>query len=394
MHLIENYSLLSASKISKASIIDKFFPLAVDKYITIHPSSKYQSKSYDWFSECLVLLLPLLQAEGISVVQIGTKEDRPLPGCIHTQGQTDLGQVAYLLKNSLLHLGVDSFPTHIASHYGKKIVCLYSNTYANIVRPYWSKPEDYILLEPDRKGQKPSFMAVENPKTINAITPESIVGAVSKLLNLNFQPEFKTILFGDFYNNRMIESVPDSLINISNLGIDCLIMRMDFAFDEQILEQQLTHCSCAITTDKPINTDLITKFKGRIREILYILKDNHDPNFVEFLNKSNINYQLLTYETGDKLNDLKFNYMDYKLIHTRNRDSYVNRPELLNRDLNSLYYKSNKFTLSKGKIYASQADWRQGAAIAAFEYPPIKIIDCPEFREEMESFYILDKTVS
>jgi ADP-heptose:LPS heptosyltransferase len=81
----------------------------------------------------------------------------------------------------LLHFGADSFPTHIASGYNKKIVALYSNNYVNCVKPFFGNPKDHILLEPKRNS-KPTFSFEENPKTINSIKPETIAGNILNLL--------------------------------------------------------------------------------------------------------------------------------------------------------------------------------------------------------------------
>ena len=146
-HLVETYALNCGLKIGEPSIIEKFYPINLDKYITFHPNSKYDSKSYDYWQEVLDIIAPPLKEMGISIVQIGSKGDRPFNYAQHTQGSTNIGQVAYILNGAQLHLGVDSFPTHVASSYRKKIVCLYSNTYADIVGPYWGDEKDHILLQ-------------------------------------------------------------------------------------------------------------------------------------------------------------------------------------------------------------------------------------------------------
>ena len=145
-------------------------------------------------------------------------EDRPLKGCLHAQGKSDLNQTAYILSKSLLHLGADSFPAHVASGYGKKIVCLYSNNYAANCDPYWTADEDKVLLEPKRDGKKPSFAAEESPKTINTINPEDIADGVLKLLNIkNNKNQNKT-------NNRFHNIPKDKNENDTNnnkINISC-----------------------------------------------------------------------------------------------------------------------------------------------------------------------------
>ena len=76
----------------------------------------------------------------------------------------------------MLHIGADSFATHIASGFKKKIVCIYSNNYAQAVRPYFGDSNQHVLIEPDRTERKPSFSAEENPKSINEIPPSIVTG--------------------------------------------------------------------------------------------------------------------------------------------------------------------------------------------------------------------------
>jgi hypothetical protein len=90
------------------------------------------------------------------------------PNCINLSGQTKIQHVAYLIKNAIMHVGADSFAAHIASGYDKKILAVYSNNNINNVKPYWTKVEDMVLLEPERLD-KPNYSAEETPKTINNI---------------------------------------------------------------------------------------------------------------------------------------------------------------------------------------------------------------------------------
>lgn len=384
MNIIERYALSCGLKIDKPFIVDKFFPLAIDgDYITIHPYTK-DAKSYDYFNEVVQNLLPLLKEKGISIIQIGAKDDVPLEGCYYTAGQTSLGQVAYIINNALLHLGVDSFPTHIASSYSKKIVALYSNNFIQCVKPYWSNPEDIVLLEPERNGDKPSFALSESPKTINTINPEKIIEGVCRLLKLDFIKKYETIRFGAFYRNRIIESVPDSVIKIE--GLDYLTIRMDFHFNEEVLKNQLSTCKCSIITDKPISLDLLEAFRPQIHELFYIISNDHNVSFVENLQKLGIKFHLYSYLEESEIQKLKEFYMDLGIIHKKEISKFEINPE-------KLYYKSNKFTMSGGKIYPSKQAWKQGKSINSFSesLTKLEVID-KDFFEESEHFYLLKLT--
>ena len=121
MHILEQYALNCGVSISKPYVSEEFFPLPFEKYITLHPKGKFPSREYDYWEEVTTNLFPILEKHNIKIVQVGGKEDQVVPFCYPTNGQTNLNNLAYLVKNSLLHLGVDSLPIHFASAFGKKI---------------------------------------------------------------------------------------------------------------------------------------------------------------------------------------------------------------------------------------------------------------------------------
>lgn len=391
MHILENYALSCGLKIDKPYILEAFFPIPVEKYITLHPTSK-GSKSYDFWQIVVDILFPILSKNNISIIQIGKEGDKSIKGCFNVAGQTSINQVAFILHGALLHLGVDSFPTHIASSFDKKIVCLYSNNYINCVKPYWGDTKNHILLEPDRKGNKPLFAFEENPKTINTITPESIAKSVCSLLEIPYEYEFETLFYGDFYNHKMIEMVPDHLIDISQLGITSIIIRMDYLFNEVVLAQQLKMCDCSITTKQPINIQILKENSARIKEIIYVLEEDSSVDFIKTLESLNINYHLATYCQGVELDKLKLKYLDYKIIHIKQIFSPDSNEILKNvKDWNDIYYQSAKLLLSKGQVFPSKSAWSKGLPIDGFTEKKCQVINEIDFWKEMDNFYLLKK---
>lgn len=73
MHLLEQYALTCGVKIDKPTIYESFYPINSNKYICFHPTSKYDSKVYDYWQIVLDLILPVLRNHKIDVVQIGGK---------------------------------------------------------------------------------------------------------------------------------------------------------------------------------------------------------------------------------------------------------------------------------------------------------------------------------
>ena len=160
MHLLETYALSTGSKISKPFIVKKYFPLPTNKYITIQNSSGMNGKCYDYFQDVIDFLYEKLNSYGYQIIQIGSKEDRPLNRVINLQGQTDINQTAFILDNSSLHIGNDSFAVHMCSAFGVPLVALYSVSSPEIAGPFW-KNSNQICLTP--KNWKPSFNPNDNP---------------------------------------------------------------------------------------------------------------------------------------------------------------------------------------------------------------------------------------
>ena len=349
MHIIERYALSCGLKIDNPYIYPKFFPIIPQKFITLHGSSK-PSKVYDYWQEVIDILYPILKIAKIDIIQIGDKDSKIYGMCYSVVGQTSIGQVAYLVSKTELHLGVDSFPMHLAGYFDKPIVALFSNCYPQNARPYWGDPNKHKIIS-SKLNHKPSFSHIENPKSINTILPETIAKSVCELLNLPFEHKYQTIFLGENPNN-LVETVPNQVLNSKNFGLDFLVVRMDFLFNEQCLAQQLSVCPCSIITDKPINPQLITQFKSQIKEIHYEITSKSEPNFLRFLRQLGIKFNLFSYLGVEEVKPLKLALMDFGLINLVPSCSIANLQEL--KKQGKIFYKSSKFTLSSGKIYPSK----------------------------------------
>ena len=289
----------------------------------------------------------------------------------------------------MLHFGADSFGVHVASHYDKPIVALYSNSRPENAGPYFSSKNRVKTLQATKKDRKPSYSAQESPKTINEIDPIEIANNVLEFLGME-KINIKTNYIGEDYSRRLIESVPNSVIaDISKLGVNSLIMRMDYEFNEAVLEEQLKRNNCSIVTSKPIRYDILNKYKDNIAQIIYDLDENHSIEFVKDLKKLGKTFVLSTFLSEDFVKSIKLDYMDYaqiiRSVKTQKKDIEI----LKDRNINSLLYKSNKITISKGKIYNSKAAYINDIP---FENKAIKVIDDPIFWEESKYFYLFELT--
>ena len=380
MHILEQYSLASGVKIKKPYIYEKFFPVTADKYITFHPSSK-PSKTYDYWQEVINLISPILNEKGIKIIQLGQDKEKVYSGVLSLVGLTNINQTAFILRDSILHFGADSFPTHIASGYGKKIVALYSNNYVNCVKPFFGNSKDHVLLEPKRKT-KPNFSFEELPKTINTIKPESIAEHILKLLEIAHNKSIETLYFGTEYNNMRLEMVPNQIVNPKQFNSNNIVVRMDLEHNENFLNEQLQVCQCFIITDKPISENLIINNKKNIARIFYEIKKENDINFANFLAYNNIPYQLFTYLQDESLKSIKLKYLDQEAITEMPTDL---KQKTGIQYTSNTFYKSNKRLISNGKIYLSESSLKNCTEAKQIAEP---VIDCPEFWREVENFWI------
>lgn len=390
MNLQELYSLTSGQIINKIDIIEKFYPLNIAKYILFQPFSK-PSKCFGYWHDVLDIIYPILKENGYSIVQVGLNSEPLLPNCIDLRGKTTINQCAYLAHNAELVLTADSFCSHLAGHYNKNLVVLISNNYSECVRPYFGDKNKQIILEPDRTKRKPLFSLDEGPnKQINTINPEKIAESVCKLLNLSFDFPFETLYIGESYQNKILESVPNGVTNITNLGTDSLCVRMDYEFNETILQHQMQHCPCVLVTDKPINLEILKAYKPRIKQIFYIVTENNDPNFALGVTRLGLPLHMFSYLPDEKLNEYKLNYLDIGVVFKKDTKTKNQIKEIQDIPSNQLYYKSSKHILSFGKIYPSKA-----AYLNNLPNPTINqiapIIDNEEMWKELEYLMILKK---
>ncbi len=402
MHLIETYATNCGLQIGKPYIYEKYFPIPFKKYVVIQPFSK-PSKNYDLWHDVLEMVHKPLTENGYAIVQIGAKGEQPLPGCANLIGMTDLGQSAFIIRKSHLFIGADSFGAHIASYYNSqgfdnKIVSLYSNNNINNVKPYFGNQNDYRLLEPERKNYKPSYSLEENPKTINLIKPESIAKAILELLGLSYTfPKIETIFVGDKYVNKIIEAVPNQVIDPNNFGINQVIIRADLCdLNLNAIAQQLSVSKSILYLDRPIPSGFLNNFKHRINQIVYRLDYDKNGNtkfngdFVKELSKSGINFSVISYLNDKDLEAAKFSCMEFAIIY----DARTKLPEILNNSVGK-YYKSGKIILSNSKVYSSVYALKNNLPSPSFSFSSSiideKMIKDSSWQEEYTHFLVFSK---
>jgi len=392
MHIIESYATSCGAKISKPYIYEKFFPIAIDKYITLQTVSAPESKKYDYWQEVVDLILPALSSRGIGIVQVGDQNDNPLVGCYLTMGQASPNQVAYILSHSKLHLSVDDLTMDIASRNGTKTVTLFSNSLPSQSGPYWTDDSDHTSLMSDLKGDKPSYSRDESPKSINTIMPSVVAEAVCDQLEVEIDIQYNYEYIGAAYPFGMMNIVPD--VPITQYGIKPppnISVRMDYNFNEQGLAENLSVMRCNVVTDRPINPNLLIQLKQNINQLIYLITDDNEPNFAKFLMNNAIEYLLVSQLPEEKIQKHKRNYMDYGVIVHRgqlSRDKIDTDNKLKDK---KLFFKSNKFILSKGKIFHDKASWQRDLPANTLEKRISPVLDCNEFWDDFDNYCILTK---
>ena len=367
MHLVEQYALSCGVKIDKPHIETCFYPAPVEKYITLHASSGMAAKNYDYFNDVVELLTPYLNKEDIYIIQIGEREDQKINNCIHYTGATNLKQVSYLIQNSLLQLGNDSFSTHVASGFGKKIVSLYSVLFKECCGPYWGNPEDHILLEPNIPNRKPSFSDKENPKSVNTIKPEEIARSALNLLGIpNELSSIETLHMGEGYHLPAIAVVPNHIMPAGFMpGHPINILADEFLDEKNIIEWSRGR-KVNIFLNKPIPLRCMQVIKQNINQANYEASTDTDDDYLKALTKMGVPTKVFCKDE------------DIKKKTKKDLDN-------VDKICDNTKYKNSRIILSGGQRYNSKAAWQRGLQ------DHTNVIDSPEFWEELNTLKLYNE---
>ena len=379
MHTLERYALSCGVKIDKPHIFEEFYPLNFEKYITIDASAEIDTKRYDYYNEVVDLIKEYLDENKIKILQIGNQNDARITSA-HTSFDANASQKAYILKGSLFHIGNNEYTSTLASHFKIKNIFLNSISYSQNVKPYWN---DCLVIEPERSA-KPSFGTQEPVKQINKIKPEQIAQSVFDTLGLSNATNVNTFKIGSDYLRKNVSVIPNCVFN-ANLPF--VISRLDKEYNQEVLIEQLKISKAHIITSKPIHPDILNQFKQNILSVTYMIEKENQPNFVQFLKRLGIAYNLISELEDQDFEDLKLDYIDYGII------SQINKPKREDFDfssIKSLKYVSSKNFISNDKIYPSLAAVEADKPIEnIFDTTPQDVIDNPEFWRQAESFYFL-----
>lgn len=378
-HLIEEYAKSLGVKIGKPVIADHFFPIPHDKYITIHCDNKIDSKYYEYFPQVLNLIKDILHKNGYAIYQIGGPDD-PLLNVDGCYLSLNYKQSSYLLKNSKLHVGIDSLPVHIASIYNVPIVALYSHIYPAHARPYWNTEDNVIILEADRGSNKPSYNYQEDPKTIRTIKPELVANSILSLLKINQNINFTTKYIGSHYHMDFIEVVPDFKAELADKS-KVIYLRADLNFDEDNILFWLSNYKCNVITNKAININLLKIASSNINH-LYLKTINLEKEYLENLRRAKINFTICC-DDESLIAEQKNKFFDYRVEF----DNWKERAQKIEK--NKGLFLTNKVLLSKGQLYPSESHYKLHKPLDSSNEV---LYDDLDFWKEAEHFLFYERT--
>lgn len=381
MNLLKSFKATTGLEPGKAHIYDKIFPLPFDNFIVLDTQSSDANRNYLLWFRVIELIEPILKQNNINIVHF--IEDKKYHfNHIYIDNSVLLAQKTYLLKKAKLFCGSTKIYSLICSEFNINQCYLKYDYYMDN-----TLVDDSCIIHSNSKRKN---FVNPNGVNINNIRPEEIAKKIIKSL-FNYEPEFdNTISVGRVYATQSIEIIPDNVFNIKSDGKNEIVIRMDYLFSEENLNNQLQSLSASIVTNKPINKNILRNHQKNIKKIYYRIEKDSDPEFIETLHSFGIDFDLITSLSGEDLNKEKIKYMDFKKI---NRLNILDLEFLNGLDKSKVYFKGNKIIVKSGKTFCSR--WHAKTSInhpnvreAQSALPPT--ID-DSFKEEADYFYFLTK---
>jgi ADP-heptose:LPS heptosyltransferase len=191
-HLIEYYADVVGIPVDyDYSLKPIDYTFSHGKFITLQVKtgwSIYKEWSFDKWNELIKELKPLIGE--IKIIQIGSKDDPLIEGIDEDyRGKTTIEETCVLVRDSELHLGVDTFTNHIAGAYKKPAVILFGSTsplgfgYSTAKNIYKNLPCQPCFRENPEISKVPKGTC-ENKICMNLITVDEIKQVVLESLKI------------------------------------------------------------------------------------------------------------------------------------------------------------------------------------------------------------------
>lgn len=354
MHFVETMSLYSGLKSSRPFIQESFFPVVPEKYITIC-TEDHQSKQWDGFYEYIELIKPILNKNGISIIEIGANTVN-FKGVVVLKKVTNPNHWSFIVKNSLLHIGPESFINSLAAYHNVPCITLFSNTSPEYASPEWIKSSaEQVLLLPNVKNYKPSFSAQEPEKSINKIYAEEVISKSLEILNIeNTFNKYNIFYVGNFYFNKTVELIPN-FAPPENFLLNSLVnIRLDYHFNTSVLPNFASKRKVALISDRVINQEVLDVIKPNLNSLHFKVDQSDDPDYYLKLKQKGFNVHLLFKDNADDC-ETKLNFFDWQIIE----DIKKEKKDLDNHQkiCDTTRYKSSKIIFSKEGRFSSKASY-------------------------------------
>ncbi len=134
-----------------------------NNYVVVHAGNT-NWVGRNWISSRFKELAMLIHNKGYQMICVGEKEDNFVPCDADARGKTSLGQLATIIKDCKLFVGIDSLPMHIAQTFNKPGVVFFGSV----------KPETRIYTKNIKAVSDTSLPCIgcHNRKTSSIATHE------------------------------------------------------------------------------------------------------------------------------------------------------------------------------------------------------------------------------
>ena len=386
MNFLENYALSCNLKVDKPTIRDSYYPILYDNYVVFDTSSVDPLFIYEHWQKVLNLICEPLGKKNIYLVQVGTANNPRLENIHRTNGTASFNQMSFLLKKAKLLVSGNSFSLHLAASSGVDHISLIRNDESTPFSPYWLNAKREFVGRKDE---------VFNGRHVNQIPPEEVAKSICELLGCDFNFPFKTVFIGDKNKDGMefVETVPNQSVNLSSMGVASIIFRMDLFYDEEYLSKQLEQGKCTIVTNRRINFKILENYKSHIGEIVYLIeKDNDDEEFCRFCVSLGVPVILISTLSEKETNHKKLIYME--IVNILRQPSHMKTKKKISKvsKLDKCVYLSNKYTLSNGKIFTSEASWKNHKEAKSKKSVQHIYANDNDFWKNLDTYWILEQT--
>ena len=389
-HLIEEYAKNLGVKIGKPVLAEHFFPVIPEKYITVSVEPQIQSKQYKYFDIVFDSVRSFLDKQSIKIIQIGSSKSKKLTSVDEMIFDLDFKKQAYIVQNSLLHIGCSDALMHYASFNHIPIVTLFGDSYAACSDGYWSSTESKTNIEAPCEV-KPSFNVFDQQDSINKIPPEDIANAIIKRISPEKSIPLKTRFIGDFYHHPVFELVPDFFSQMQGMLDKHWFIRLDYLEVHSYVESWCEYLpSFSFFADKMIPHQFILKLKGKLKNVTFIVNEETvlSDDYLNYISGLGIGVNLLV-KDAYILPTIRNKYFNFNVqVYALADKSLLKDKKVV---FNNLLFHSTKTIVARGKKYPSTYHWKKDKNILDKN---LILEDNEDLLKELNHFYIYQTKVN